>query len=197
MLMSTSVGLYSSIHSPSSMSLPLGLSSTSFTKMLSPAVTDDVSSSSVSLATVELLRSSIASKERGDSISSPPGCCCCSPSPPGCCCCSPSPPGCCCCSPSPPGCCCCSPSPPGCCCCCCCCCSPSSLSVTLPTKSIMSLTVVILDNVFWPTAELDNVFWPTAEGMPLIIGSSNNAKTVSSFIDIIYSLINKKRYREY
>ena len=43
----------------------------------------------------------------------------------------------------------------------------------------MSLTVVILDNVFWPTAE----------GMPLIIGSSNNAKTVSSFIDIIYSLI--------
>src|ERR687892_120003 len=177
MLMSTSVGLYSSIHSPSSMSLPLGLSSTSFTKMLSPAVTDDVSSSSVSLATVELLRSSIASKERGDSISSPPGCCCCSPSPPGCCC------------------------------CCCCCCSPSSLSVTLPTKSIMSLTVVILDNVFWPTAELDNVFWPTAEldnvfwptaeGMPLIIGSSNNAKTVSSFIDIIYSLINKKRYREY
>src|SRR5918996_860697 len=132
MLMSTSVGLYSSIHSPSSMSLPLGLSSTSFTKMLSPAVTDDVSSSSVSLATVELLRSSIASKERGDSISSPPGCCCCSPSPPGCCC--------------------------------CCCCSPSSLSVTLPTKSIMSLTVVILDNVFWPTAELDNVFWPTAEG---------------------------------
>src|SRR5918996_1037562 len=178
MLMSTSVGLYSSIHSPSSMSLPLGLSSTSFTKMLSPAVTDDVSSSSVSLATVELLRSSIASKERGDSISSPPGCCCCSPSPPGCCCCSPSPPGCCCC-------------------CCCCCCSPSSLSVTLPTKSIMSLTVVILDNVFWPTAELDNVFWPTAEGMPLIIGSSNNAKTVSSFIDIIYSLINKKRYREY
>ena len=51
----------------------------------------------------------------------------------------------------------------------------------------MSLTVVILDNVFWPTAE----------GMPLIIGSSNNTKTVSSFIDIIYSLINKKRYREY
>jgi hypothetical protein len=33
--------------------------------------------------------------------------------------------------------------------------------------------------------------------MPLIIGSSNNAKTVSSFIDIIYSLISKKRYREY
>src|SRR5918992_1309149 len=178
MLMSTSVGLYSSIHSPSSMSLPLGLSSTSFTKMLSPAVTDDVSSSSVSLATVELLRSSIASKERGDSISSPPGCCCCcccSPSPPGCCCCcccSPSPAGCCS-SPAPPagGCCFRSPSPPG----CCCCCSPSSLSVALPTKSIMSLTVVILDNVFWPTAELDNVFWPTAEGMPLIIGSSNNA----------------------
>src|SRR5919106_1797906 len=77
MLMSTSVGLYSSIHSPSSLSLPLGLSSTSFTKMLSPAVTDDVSSAS--LATVELLRSSIVSKERGDSVSPPPdddGCCC-------------------------------------------------------------------------------------------------------------------------
>src|ERR687896_332525 len=155
MLMSTSVGLYSSIHSPSSLSLPLGLSSTSFTKMLSPAVTDDVSSAS--LATVELLRSSIVSKERGDSVSPPPddnGCCC---------------SACSLCSASAP------PDDDG---CCCSACSPTP-SVALPTKSIMSLTVVILGNVFWPTAE----------GMPLIIGSSNNAKTVSSFIDIIYSLI--------
>src|ERR671914_2198103 len=77
MLTSTVVGLYSSIHS-FSRSLPLGLSSTSFTKALSPAVTDDVSSAS--LTNGELLRSSIASKGRGDSItsSSPPS----PPSPP-------------------------------------------------------------------------------------------------------------------
>src|ERR687896_769570 len=169
MLMSTSVGLYSSIHSPSSLSLPLGLSSTSFTKMLSPAVTDDVSSAS--LATVELLRSSIVSKERGDSVSPPPdddGCCC-----SACSLCStsalPLRSPCSLCSTSAP------PDDNG---CCCSACSPTP-SVALPTKSIMSLTVVILGNVFWPTAE----------GMPLIIGSSNNAKTVSSFIDIIYSLI--------
>src|SRR5918992_439637 len=159
MLMSTSVGLYSSIHSPSSLSLPLGLSSISFTKVLSPAVTDEVSSVSASLSTVELLRSSIPSKGRGDSSSSPAPS---SPAPSGGCCCSSS-------SFSAPS----SPAPSGgggCC--------SSSPSVTLPTKSIISLALVILDNPFWPNAE----------GMPPTIGSSNNTKTVSGFIDIIYSL---------
>jgi hypothetical protein len=175
------------------LSLPLGLSSISFTKVLSPAVTDEVSS--VSLSTVEPLRSSIPSRGRGDSTSpsSPAGGgggCSSSPSSPsspagggGGCSSSPSSPagggGGCSSSPSSPS----SPPPSpasgGCC--------SSPPSVTLPTKSIISLAVVILDNAFWPTAE----------GMPPTIGSSNNTKTVSGFIDIIYSLTSKKRYREY
>jgi len=36
---------------------------------------------------------------------------------------------------------------------------------------------------------VDNAFWPAAAGMPPTIGSSNNAKTVSRFIDIIYILL--------
>jgi len=49
--------------------------------------------------------------------------------------------------------------------------------VILPTRSPISLTVV-----------LDNAFWPAAEGMLPIIGSSNKAKAVSMFIDILYTL---------
>src|SRR5215211_1261166 len=64
-LTSTAVGLYSSIHSLA-MSLPIGLSSTSFTKMLSPGVTYEVSAS---LTNGILLSPSIASKGRGDSFS--------------------------------------------------------------------------------------------------------------------------------
>jgi hypothetical protein len=56
----------------------------------------------------------------------------------------------------------------------------SSPSVTLSTRSIISLAVI-----------LGNAFWPAAEGMLPTIGSSNNAKTVSRFIDIIYSLSSK------
>jgi hypothetical protein len=36
---------------------------------------------------------------------------------------------------------------------------------------------------------VDNAFWPAAAGMPPTIVSSNNAKTVSRFIDIIYILL--------
>jgi hypothetical protein len=36
---------------------------------------------------------------------------------------------------------------------------------------------------------LDNAFWPAAEGMLPIIGSSNKAKAVSMFIDILYTLL--------
>jgi hypothetical protein len=39
---------------------------------------------------------------------------------------------------------------------------------------------------------VDNAFWPAAEGMPPTIGSSNKAKAVSRFIDIIYTLLVRK-----
>src|SRR5215211_3130484 len=131
MLTSTAVGLYSSIHSLP-MSLPIGLSSTSFIKMLSPAVTYDVSAS---LTNGILLSPSIASKGRGGSLS-------------------------------------------------------VSLSVTLSTRSIMSLAVI-----------LDTAFWPTTDGMllmpPTTKDSSNSANAVSRFIIIICSLRRKKRFGKY
>ncbi len=36
---------------------------------------------------------------------------------------------------------------------------------------------------------VDKAFWPTAEGILPTIGSSNKAKAVSRFIDIIYTLL--------